>query len=98
MKTIETMATNGYSKAKTPRTLGSSRLTVDHYVKEDQWSPSAKRDQGRLNGLEDSLRERFLRHDGNADVVRQDVWLDYGVEIGLHSVERSVAPFRRGAG
>ena len=48
-----------------------------------------------LDGLEDWLAERFRRHRGNADVVRQDLEREHGIEVSLRTVERAVAPLRR---
>ena len=41
------------------------------------------------------LRERLLRHRGNADVVRQDLERERGITVTLRTLERAVAPFRR---
>jgi transposase len=48
-----------------------------------------------LGGLEDWLRERFRRHRGNADVVRQELIAEKGIAVSLRTVERAVAPFRQ---
>ena len=48
-----------------------------------------------FDGLEDWLRERFFRHDGNADVIRQELASEHGIVIGLRSVELRVQPWRR---
>jgi transposase len=45
--------------------------------------------------LSEWLRERFHRHGGNADVVRQELAREKGVSVSLRTVERAVAPFRR---
>ena len=37
----------------------------------------------------------FLRHAGNADVVRQELAREKSVSVSLRTVERAVAPFRR---
>ena len=39
--------------------------------------------------------ERFFRHRGNAEVVRQDLLREQSVEVSLRTVERAVAPLRR---
>ena len=41
------------------------------------------------------MQERLLRHGGNADVVRQDLQREHGLDVSLRSVERAVAVFRR---
>jgi transposase len=45
--------------------------------------------------LADWLGERFHRHAGNADVLRQELAREKGVIVSLRTVERAVAPFRR---
>jgi transposase len=41
------------------------------------------------------LRERFRRHAGNADVVRQELAHEKNITVSLRTVERAVAPLRR---
>jgi transposase len=48
-----------------------------------------------LDGLADWLAERFRRHRGNADVVRQELLAEQGIAVSLRTVERAVAPLRR---
>ena len=48
-----------------------------------------------LDGLEDWLRERFLRHRGNADVVRQDLAAEKGIAVSLRTLQRAVQPYRQ---
>jgi transposase len=48
-----------------------------------------------FDGLEDWLRERFFRHGGNADVVRQELAAEHGIVVCLRHVERRVAGWRR---
>ena len=48
-----------------------------------------------LDGLEDWLAERFRRHRGNADVVRQELLAEHGIAVSLRTVERAVAQLRR---
>ena len=43
----------------------------------------------------DWLAERFRRHRGNADVVRQDLVREKGIVVSLRTVERAVAPLRQ---
>ena len=95
VKTILAMAEKGHSKASIARVIGCSRPTVDRYIAQGEWQPSAKLGQSRLQGLDDWLHERLLRHGGNADVVRQDLQSELGVCVSLRSVERAVADFRR---
>ena len=48
-----------------------------------------------MDGLSDWLSERFSRHAGNADVVRQELAGEKGLVVSLRTVERAVAPLRR---
>jgi transposase len=41
------------------------------------------------------LAERFRRHRGNADVVRQELAAELGITVSLRTVERAVAHLRR---
>ena len=48
-----------------------------------------------LSGLEEWLAERFRRHGGNADVVRQELEREKGIAVSLRTVEREVRTLRR---
>ena len=41
------------------------------------------------------MAERFRRHAGNADVVRQELAAEKGIKLSLRTIEREVAPLRR---
>jgi len=41
------------------------------------------------------LRERFIRHRGNADVVRQDLIAETGITVSLRTLQRAVQPYRQ---
>jgi transposase len=45
--------------------------------------------------LEGWLKERFLRHGGNADVVRQELAMEHDIVVSLRTVERAVQPYRQ---
>lgn len=49
----------------------------------------------KLDGLSDWLAERFRRHRGNADVIRQELAQEKDIHVSLRTVERTVAPLRR---
>src|ERR1700752_210543 len=49
----------------------------------------------RLDGLEGWLRERLIRHRGNADVVRQDLLTEKGVAVSRRTLQRAVQPYRQ---
>jgi len=86
----------GWGTKKIAITLGISRNTVRKYLRQGEWKPcrSAPKD-GKLAGLSEWLRERFRRHSGNADVVRQELGKELGIRVSLRTVERAVEPWRR---
>ena len=49
----------------------------------------------RLDGLGEWLKERFGRHRGNAEVGRQELVAEYGVEVSLDTPACSVPPRTR---
>ncbi len=76
--------------------LGCSRNTVKRYLAAGGWVASRKSRRGRrLDGLEEWLAERFRRHRGNCDVVRQDLVGEHGIIVSLRTVERAVSPLRQ---
>ena len=86
----------GWGIKRIARELGCSHMTVRRYVSAGGWVPY--RGVGRprtLAGLEDWITERFRRHGGNADVVRQELAAEKGVKLSLRTIEREVAPLRR---
>ncbi len=48
-----------------------------------------------FDGLDAWLRERFFHHEGNADVIRQELASEHGIVIGRRSVELRVKRWRR---
>lgn len=48
-----------------------------------------------LDGREGWLRERLIRHRGNADVVRQDLLAEKGVTVSRRTLQRAVQPYRQ---
>jgi transposase len=76
--------------------LGCSHMTVRRYLAAGGWV--AYRGRGRprtLSGLEEWVAERFRRHAGNADVVRQELEREKGIRLTLRTVEREVRHLRR---
>jgi transposase len=86
----------GWGTRRIARELGCSRSTVQHYVAAGGWQSYRRRGRRRkLAGEAAWLRERLNRHQGNADVVRQDLARERGITVSLRTLEREVAPFRR---
>lgn len=76
--------------------LGCSRNTVKRWLAAGGWrAPSPVVRAKALDGLDDWVTERFRRHAGNADVVRQELASEKGITVSLRTVERAVAPLRQ---
>jgi transposase len=86
----------GWGTRRIAAEFGCSRNTVKRYVGLGGWAPlAATRRPRALDGLEDWLAERFRRHRGNADVVRQELSAEHGIAVSLRTVQRAVAHLRR---
>jgi transposase len=86
----------GWGIKRIARELGCSHHTVKHYVAAGGPLPfKAPQRAKTLDGHEDWLRERFLRHRGNADVVRQDLAAEKGLQVSLRTLQRAVQPYRQ---
>jgi transposase len=86
----------GWGAKRLAREFGCARNTVRRYLR--QGGPAPFRQPARrsaLDGLDGWLRERFFRHGGNADVIRQELAVEHGVVLSLRHVERRVARWRR---
>ena len=63
------------------REFGCDRNTVRRYLESDGWAQyGGSRRGSKLDGLNAWLRERFFRHRGNAEVVRQELSWFAGLE------------------
>src|SRR5438874_495304 len=86
----------GWGERRIAAKLGCNRRTVRRYLAVAGWVSYRKpRRRKMLDGLEDWLAERFRRHRGNADVVRQDLERERGLAVSLRTIERAVAGWRR---
>jgi transposase len=86
----------GWGAKRLAKEFGCARNTVRRYLR--LGGAAAFRKPARrtaFDGLDDWLRERFFRHSGNADVVRQELASEHGIVIGLRSVELRVQRWRR---
>jgi transposase len=86
----------GWGAKRISKELGCSRNTVREYLRRGGWR---EMDVGaRASVLAPHrawLGQRLRQHRGNADVVRQDLARELGIEVSLRTVERAVAPLRR---
>ena len=86
----------GWGTRRISATLGCSRLTVKRYVRAGGWTPYGKpRRAGKLDGVGEWLAATFRQHRGNADVVRQELERQHGIQVSLRTVERAVRPLRQ---
>ena len=86
----------GWGTRRIAAELGCDRGTVRRYLASGGWAPYRSPERRRaLAGHEAWLAERFRRHRGNADVVRQEVLAELGTTVSLRTVERAVAHLRR---
>lgn len=91
------LASLGWGAKRIAAELGCSRNTVRRYLRQGSWQPyQAPGRPGKLRGLEQWLAQCFEQHRGNADVVRQELQREHGIVVCLRTVERAVAPLRRG--
>lgn len=85
----------GWGAKRLAQEFGCARNTVRRYLREGGAVPFRQpRRRSVLDGLDDWLRERFFRHGGNADVVRQELACEHGIVLSLRHVERRVACWR----
>jgi hypothetical protein len=86
----------GWGLKQIARQLGCSHHTVKNYVAAGGVKPfKSPRRPKKLDGHEEWLRERFIRHRGNADVVRQDLLAEKGVAVSRRTLQRAVQPYRQ---
>ncbi|BCH19126.1 hypothetical protein MesoLjLa_59770 [Mesorhizobium sp. L-2-11] len=86
----------GWGAKRIAKEFGCARNTARRYLREGGVIAYQGRPRvSALDGLDDWLRERFFRHDGNADVIRQELADEHGIVISLRSVERGVQHWRR---
>lgn len=94
--TIVRLGQSGWGAKRIARTLGIARNTVRRYL--NAGGPVPYRQPQRdsvLGGHEAWLRERFLQHRGNCDVVRQQLSKELGIDTSLRTVERACRGFRQ---
>jgi transposase len=86
----------GWGAKRIAHALGVSKNTVKRYLRQGGWvgyrSPSRQAALGEHGAW---IAERFKRHRGNAEVVRQELAGELGVAVSLRTVERACAPLRR---
>ncbi len=86
----------GWGVKRIARELGCSHHTVKGYVAAGGVRPFKSPQRAKLlDGHDDWLRERFIRHRGNADVVRQDLLSEKGLAVSRRTLQRAVQSYRQ---
>lgn len=86
----------GWGSKRIARELGCSHHTVKSYLAAGGVRPFKSPLRPKLlDGHEDWLRERFIRHRGNADVVRQDLLSEKGLAVSRRTLQRAVQSYRQ---
>ena len=86
----------GWGTKRIARELGCSHHTVKGYLAAGGVKPFKSPPRPKLlDGHEDWLRERFIRHRGNADVVRQDLLSEKGLAVSRRTLQRAVQSYRQ---
>lgn len=86
----------GWGAKRIAAELGVSRNTVRCYLRQGGWEAYRRpRREGAMEAHGAWVAERFKRHRGNAEVVRQELAGELGVAVSLRMVERACAPLRR---
>ena len=96
VEAMRRLSAAGWGRRRIAKELGCSPETVRKYLRQGGWQPYGKPCRNTvLDGQREWLRQRFLAHRGNADVVRQELASEKGIEVSLRTVERAVEPWRR---
>jgi predicted transcriptional regulator len=86
----------GWGERRIAAAVGCNRRTVRRHLAAAGWvSHRVPRRSKALDGLEGWLAERFRRHRGNAEAVRQDLEREKAIAVSLRTVERAAASWRR---
>jgi transposase/predicted nucleic acid-binding protein len=95
VEAMRRLAAAGWGRRRIAKELGCSPETVRKYLRQGGWQPYGKPCRNSvLDGHGEWLRQRFLAHRGNADVVRQELEREKGLKVSLRTVERAVEPWR----
>ena len=89
---MKALHAQGHSATKIGKLLGCGRNTVLRHLRKDFKRPRRAHPPGVLDAHEDVLLARFLRHDGNADVVHQELKAELGIDVSLRTVQRALKP------
>lgn len=92
---IHVLRAQGWGSKSIAKELGLSRRTVKKYIQFGIPQTQAKARAKVLDGLESWLAEQYEKHQGNADVIRQELLAVHQLEVSLRTVERAVSQLRQ---
>src|SRR3954467_2568066 len=76
----------GWGSKRIAAELGCARNTVRHWLAQGDWRPVASPSRSRkLDEVADWLHDRFFRHGGNADVLRQELVREKAISVSLRT-------------
>lgn len=79
-----------------PVKLVLRKTTVKRYLRAGAWQTYGR--PARKKALDEHsawVAEQYMKHRGNADVVRQQLQREFDMQVSLRTVERAVEPLRR---
>jgi transposase len=86
----------GWGAERIACALCISKNTVKRYLRAGGWQPYGRPSRHKaLDPCAEWVAEQYLKHRGNADVVRQELLRELGLQVSLRTIERAVAPLRR---
>jgi transposase len=86
----------GWGAKRIARELGLSKTTVKRYLRAGAWQPYGRPSRKKVLDEHSAwVAEQYLKHRGNADVVRQQLQREFDMQVSLRTVERAVEPLRR---
>ena len=91
--TMKILHAKGHSAWKIAGILGCSHTTVMRYIRNGFDAAPREKPPSALDPHAEFLLERFLQHDGNTDVVRQELAAELGIEVSLRTVQRALKPY-----
>ena len=72
----------GWGAKRIARELGISKNTVKRYLRAGGWQPYGRPSRAKvLDNRLQWVNEQYLKHRGNADVVRQELQRQFGLQV-----------------
>jgi hypothetical protein len=98
VEAMQRLSAAGWGRRWIARELGCSPEMLRKYLRQGGWEPYGKRCRTSvLDGQSEMLRQRFLAHRGNVDVVWQELAIEKRIKVSLRTVQRADEPWPTGA-